>query len=67
MSPSSPTTHAGPASDPTRLRLIVRAFLDCRQEPTLRAVSRQFRYETGRTAEVEEVERAVEAVCAERG
>lgn len=46
-------------TDDERLRLIVQAFLDCRQIPTVRLIARQFRRETGRVADAEEIEHAI--------
>jgi hypothetical protein len=43
------------------LRLIVQAFLDCKQMPTVRAVAKQYRHETGEVADPDEVEEAIRA------
>jgi hypothetical protein len=48
-------------TDTERLRLIVRAFLDCHQIPEVKLIMRQFRYETGRTVtDVDAIEREIE-------
>ncbi len=45
------------SDDTDRLHLIVKAFLHCKQEITREALAGQFRYETGREAPAEALER----------
>ena len=54
-------------TDPERLRLIVAAFIDCKQIPEVKLVARQFQRETGRTVrDVGEIERAIEKTTSHR-
>jgi hypothetical protein len=63
-SSDSATVTASREQDRARLRLIVEAFLACRELPAVALVARQFRYETGRVADADEVERAIERTTA---
>lgn len=59
------TTAHEAAADRERIRTIVRAFLHCRQAPTVREIARQFKYETGRWPEADDVERIIAATTAD--
>lgn len=48
-----------PVDIPTRLKLILRAFDYCGQEPTFTEVAKQFRYETQRSLSREDYEHAI--------
>jgi hypothetical protein len=53
------SSHERP-SEREALRLIVKAFVDCRHVPTVRLVAKQYRYETGKVPDLEEVKRAID-------